>query len=50
MCIFVVVCLFTIFLFLSKKKVFFEKNTYWENRPQTHPCSGWVCLSLGGEC
>ena len=47
-CIFVFVCLFTIFLFLSKT-FFLEKNTYfsglsWENQPQTPPMF-WLGVS-----
>ena len=43
--------LFTIFFHYF----FLEENTHfsgfsWENQPQTHPISAWVCLSLGGEC
>ena len=49
-------CIFLFFVcLLSFQLFFFEKNTYFsgfslENQPQTHPFSGWVCLSLGGEC
>ena len=48
---FFVVFLFTIFCTTFS----LEKNTYfpgfsWENLPKTHPFSGWVCMSLGGEC
>ena len=48
------------FLFFVCSLFFFhyfvlEKDTHfsgfsWENQPQTQPISGWVCLSLGGEC
>ena len=46
---------FFLFAYYFVRYFFLEKNTYfsgfsWENQPQTHPISGWVCLSLGGEC
>ena len=48
---FLIFCLCTIFVSLF----LFEKNNYSsgfssENQPQIHPFSGWVYLSLGGEC
>ena len=48
-------CIFFVCLLFFFDNLFFGESTYfsgfsWENQPQTQPFSGWVCLSLGGEC